>query len=773
MRDRLLALLALLLLCAVLLDWLFPLPPSLFPPFSKVVYFRDGRVARVFLTPDDKLRIRVKVEKLPDHVKKAFIAAEDRWFYYHPGVNPLAVIRALADNIRAGRIVSGASTITMQIVRIAEPRPRTLLSKIKEALRALQLELHFNKDDLLEIYLNIAPFGGNIEGVAAASLAYFGITPDRLSLSQAATLAALPRMPSKLAPGRDVEALRRERDRVLRRMCRAGFINRQALLKALKDPVPSRRLPLPFLAPHASRWVAQSFPLRDNLRTTLDYHIQKAVEEITRSYHRSFLEERGIKNVSVVVIDARTMEIVALVGSQDFFSREGGQVLGFLAKRSPGSALKPFLYALAFEKGLINMQTLLMDVPVSFGSYSPRNYNDYYRGMVRAGRALALSLNVPAVLLLRKVGMDEFLWLLLRLGFELKDSSRYGLSLILGGCGVSLLELTSAYAVFPSMGLYRRPRILLDQPAAVPERIFSPGTCYMISQVLSDHSRPDMPSGWEGFSEGLRIAWKTGTSYGRKDAWAIGYTPRYVVGVWAGNFTGEGIAELAGAEVAAPLLFRLFQLLEGNRTPLWFRRPRDLIAVDVCALSGMLPGPHCPERKTALVLSKRVFTRRCTFHRSYPVDPVSGYRLCPELEAELAHQRRVFVVFPSRTVTWLLSRGIRVSLPPPLHPACQSAAAGPSPKVLSPTDGANFFLQQDLPPERQRIPLLASAAPDAERVYWFVDDRMVASSSPFRPFWLLPEPGGHTIYCVDSQGRTSRPVRIVIINSYENFGGER
>ncbi len=773
MRERLLAFLAFGLISVVVLDWLFPLPSSLFPPFSKVVYFRDGRVARVFLTPDEKLRIKVKVEELPDHVKKAFIAAEDRWFYYHPGVNPFAVIRALVDNLKAGRIVSGASTITMQIVRIAEPRPRTFVSKIKEALRALQLELHFNKDELLEIYLNIAPFGRNIEGVAAASLAYFGTTPDQLSLSQAAVLAALPRMPSKLAPGKNARALRKERDRVLRRMLRAGFIDRQTFLNALKDPVPEGRRPLPFFAPHASQWVVQAFPFKDNLRTTLDYHLQKAVERITHSYHSGFLEERGIKNVSVVVMDARSREILALVGSQDFFSKEGGQVLGFLAKRSPGSALKPFLYALAFEKGLINMQTLIMDVPVKFGSYSPHNYNDYYRGMVRAGRALALSLNVPAVLLLKKTGMDEFLWLLLQLGFDLKDSRRYGLSLILGGCGVSLLELTSAYSVFPSMGLYMRPRILLDQPEAKPERIFSPGTCYMISQVLSDHSRPDMPSGWEGFSGGVRIAWKTGTSYGRKDAWAIGYSPRYVVGVWVGNFTGEGVAELAGADVAAPLLFRIFQLLEGNKQPLWFRRPRDLIAVDVCALSGMLPGPYCPERKEAWVLSKRVFTERCTLHRSYPVDPVSGYRLCPELEARVPHRQMLFVVFPSRTITWLLSRGIRVSLPPPLHPACQTLSAGASPKILSPTEGANFFLQQGLPTERQKIPLLASVAPDAEKVYWFVDDRLVASTSPYRPYWLMPLPGSHTIYCVDSQGRTSKPVRIVIINSYEDFGGTK
>lgn len=757
-------------LALFLLDRFFPLKyEKLFPDFSRVVYFRDGRVARVYLTRDDKFRVYVPIEKIPAHVVNAFIASEDRWFRYHPGVNLFSVIRALKDNLKAGRVVSGASTITMQVARLMEPKPRTVKSKAIEALRAFQLELHFSKKKILEIYLNITPYGGNIEGIGAASIAYFGVPVEEVSLAQAAVLAALLRSPEKLKPGYDRKKLAEARKRVLFRMWKAGFIPEEEREAAAKEPLPEGRIKIPFEIPHAADWLRKIFPGKREYRTTIDYEMQKGVEKLVRS-HYQWISGRGVRNLSVVVIKNKGREILALVGSQDFFSEEGGQIAGFLALRSPGSALKPFLYAIAIEEGMINMETLLRDVPVQFGSYEPRNYGDVYRGLVKAKEALAYSLNVPAVLLLRKTGMERFFYLLKDLGFSsLKSPRYYGLPLILGGCEVSLLELTSAYSVFADKGIYRKPRILMDEPESPGIKVLPEGSCYLISEVLTEHNRPDLPQVWQLSKDLPKIAWKTGTSYGHKDAWSIGFTPHYTVGVWVGNFDGEGVADLVGSEYAAPLLFKIIKFLEMGKPPAWFKKPDDLAEIEVCALSGMLPSDSCPHRKRTFVLANRVPTERCSFHRIFTVDLKEKNVICPELTKWLKYKEKVYTLFPSETLRWLMLRGVELQLPPPVHPACRCDLGGRAPVILSPESEALFVLRPTLPLSKQKIPFIARIRFPATRLYWFVNDELVAVVSPFETFWFLPKQGVHEVYCMDSEGRTSRKIKIRVVKAGRYF----
>lgn len=738
------------------LDWIFPLPlESLHPLPSQVILDRHGSLLRITLAPDEHWRIPVKLRDVSPDLVRSLVSSEDRWFYWHFGVNPLAILRAGWTDLRSGEVVSGASTIPMQIARMMEPKPRTLWAKTWEAFRALQLEWHFPKKKLLEFYLNLAPYGGNLEGVGAASYFYFGKSPARLSLGEAALLTALPRSPNAYDPTRHPATARAVRDRVLHQLGRQRVFSGSQIAAALQQKVPVKRWDPPIEAPHFCRYVSYRFPDQAHLETELDLPTQKAAEKIV-SAHIDALREEGVQNASVVVIENRNRAVRALVGSAGFFEdRFQGQVNGALARRSPGSTLKPFLYALAIDRGLIVPDSFLLDIPTDFSGYVTENYDGVYRGKVTVRRALIHSLNACTVRLLARVGLKGFLTLLRRGGLTSLDRpvSEYGLPLILGSGEVRLLDLTTLYVALANGGVYAPSRLLpgTEQPG---RRLFSRESAYLVTQVLTKLQRPDLPESWSLARGVPTVAWKTGTSYGHRDAWSVGFSSRYTIGVWVGNFDGHGRKGISGAEFAAPILFDLFRALEpdGSRLP----KPRGLRleTLEVCSLSHQLLGPFCPHRTRITYIPGKTHLTECDQHRRVFVDAKSGRILTGDCLARRSHKAKLLTVYPPELVAWWSAQGEPVPALPSFAPGCGEIPAAAPPRIVSPQAQTPYVVRSGAPLRFQKIRLTAQAGPYTARLFWYQDGTLVGSGKPDRPLFLALQSGFHRLVVVDDAGRT-------------------
>ena len=737
---------------------IFPLPlDKLNKPPSRFVYARDGRLLRCFISVDDYWRKPVALEDISPLLIKSVLAREDRWFYYHPGVNVFSLFEALIDNIKAGEIVRGGSTITMQIARMIEPKPRTVKSKLIEILRAMQLELHYSKSELLELYFNIAPYGGNIEGIGAASYFYFDKSPIELTAGQAALLTSIPNSPTYLRPDLNVDNCYDARARVLAYMLDGKIIDSLQYQAALLEKINPEKTSPPFKAPHLCRDLALEYPGQGEITTTIDSKIQQTCEAIVKHYQYA-LQTRAINNAAVIVIDNRSSEVLALIGSPDFFdNKHQGQINGATALRSPGSALKPFAYALALDEGIISPAIYLEDLPVYYSGYSPENYDDSYRGVVSAADALRMSLNVPAVNLCAQTGLDKFFKVLKSGGLSTLNGKYYdyGLPLVLGSCEVKLLELTNLYSALGRGGIWRPYRLIKDDSRMAGDTLFSPEASYIIAEILSDVTRPDFPSSWE-FSANLpKIAWKTGTSYGRRDAWSIGFNPHYTVGVWVGNFTGEPSPNLVGAESAAPILFDIFTTISSKTEDGWFTRPENVGIRDVCALTGLIPGPFCKSTKEELYIHGVSPSRRCDVHQVLTLDSHTGCKLCPYCSEGKNTIDSVFQIWPAKISTWLKKSGSLTQTVPIHNPDCRGTYYGDRPEITSPKPDVNYIIRDYLPASQQGILLDASAASGTKDLYWFIDGVLYGKIRPGERLFYIPQAGKHNIICSDDQGRSS------------------
>ena len=743
---------------------LIPLPQtSLFRPTATLVFDQKAKLLRAFQSTDDKWRVRTPLTQISPALQKMLLGYEDQWFYWHQGVNWVAFGRAAMQNFQAKEVVSGGSTLTMQIARMIEPKERSYQSKLLEVARASQLEMVFGKKKLLEIYFNIAPYGGNIEGVAAAAWLYFGKEPSQLSDGEAALLAAIPNSPERFRPDRYPKAARKARDLVLNRAWKSGIIKKNEYLSALREEIPSERLKLPFSAPHLALELKRRYPGEARLYSTLDQATQLFCEEQLGAHLRK-LRQEGITNGAIIVIDNQRQELVAAVGSGEFFNKNlGGQVNGYLAPRSPGSALKPFVYALGIERGLITPQSYLEDVPVDFGGgYAPENFDRSFSGIVPAREALAKSLNVPAIMLLSKLGEQGLYQLLRTANFStIKAVDHYGLSIVLGGCEVTLLELTSLYSTLAKNGAYAPPKLLRDEVGQVPLQLFSAGTAYIITDILEEVRRPDLPACWE-FTSLPRVAWKTGTSYGHRDAWSVGYNPRYTIGVWCGNFNGDGKPGLVGAEVAAPLLFDLFNYMNRQGSAGWFVKPRGVGVRKVCALSGQLPGVSCTSQVSEYYLTDRSSDEECKLHQVVKLDAKTGYRLPPHyLSGTRQTVDHYYLHWPARVASWLSSNGQPVNELPALIPDWQGVIAGQPPLIHSPASDYQYQLREGITSDYQKISLEAAASNEVRKLYWFVDGKLFGTAKPGERLFYPPLPGVHQVVCQDDQGRSSA-VKLVV-----------
>ena len=734
--------------------WPFPIEALRRPP-AVVVAGRDGAPLRIFLPPDGRWRIPVRMDEVSPEMIRALVASEDRWFRWHPGVNPLAIARAAWSNVRAGRVVSGGSTIPMQLARLAEPKPRTIGSKALETFRALQLTWRFRKDDLLILWLNNAPCGGNLEGVGAAAWFYFGKTPAQLSLGEAALFTALPRSPAALDPAAHPEAAKAARDRVLDRLAALQVFPEREIADARRQPVPITRRRPPFAAPHVAQVALDRFPGEARIATTIDARVQRTAEEQVAG-RIADLRRQGVGNAAVVVIENGSRAVRAMVGSAGFGEISfQGQVNGATARRSPGSALKPFLYAMAFDGGRIVPDSYLLDVPTDFSGYVAENYDGQYRGRVLARDALILSLNAPAVRLLSQAGLEPFVDLLHRGGLTTLDrpAGAYGLPLILGSGEVTLLDLTNLYATLADGGVHRPYRLRPGAPGP-GERLFSSEAALLVAQILGDLRRPDLPSAWDLTRDVPAVAWKTGTSYGHRDAWAVGFSGRWTIGVWAGNLDGRGQKGISGADHAAPLLFDLFRSIEGGAGRLAEPPGPRLERAQVCALSHDLAGPFCPERARVVTLAGRTALPECAYHRRVFVDARSGEILAGSCLASRPHREKVVTIWPAELVAFWRSEGTAPPAAPRLSAACGDIPGEGAPQIVSPGATTPYRVRRDAPVRFQQIPLVARAAAGAGRLYWYRDGLLVASGEPEARLFLPPDPGIHRLVVVDDAGRT-------------------
>ncbi len=742
----------------VLLDLIFPLPKQkLNPPASPVVYDNQGHLQYVFLAPDDAWRIRVKIDRISPLLKKSVLAFEDRHFYWHFGINPISIVRAGLANLRAGHIVQGGSTITMQVARMIEPKRRTFGSKLIEAFRALQLEVHYSKRKILEFYFNLAPYGGNIAGVGAASYLYFDRSPDHLSLGEDALLTAIPNSPTPLRPDLHPKAARLARQKVVAILKRRHVFDPKKLQESLAEPIPRKRFSPPRKIPHLSNWLVRNYPNRGKYVTTIDSRIQNLAESALQNDLKP-LRSKGIFNGAVVIIDNHRHAVRALVGSYDFNdARHQGQVNGATAPRSPGSTLKPFIYTLAFDRGLISPKSILFDIPANYSGYRPVNYDEMYHGTVTAEDALIRSLNVPAVKLYARMWGNGLYTFLKKAGVSTLRGNDlyYGLSLVLGGCDISLVELTNLYSGLASGGKFDSYRLLKDQKIGPGKRLLSEGACFLTAEILSRLHRPDLPSVWQSATDLPKIAWKTGTSYGHKDAWSVGFTPDFTVGVWVGNFDGAGVPELVGAEAAAPILFSIFQGLRSARGNRWFVCPNNVKIRRVCAVSGMIPTKNCDATVTELYLPGISSNAPCTVHRKILIDNATKTRLCSACKTGRKYTEKIVEIWPPRVASWLKKNGYPVDEIPERFPGCSHLAGEDDPIIQSPAAKADYFIRPEADVRFQKILLKASVASDTRKIFWFLDGKLIWSGNPFVRKFILPEPGKHKLICLDNEGRSS------------------
>lgn len=732
-------------------DVVFPLPS--FAPYSQAIYGTDSVLLHLSLSADDKWRLRSRPGDLNASMARVVLFREDRWFWIHPGVNPVAVVRAVWQNTRHGNRVSGASTITMQVARMLERRPRTYSSKLAELFRALQLEWHYSKREILNLWLDHIPYGGNIEGIRAASLFYYGCEPGVLSQAQLAALLVIPNNPNALRPDRHPDRLRKERNRWLMRMHTGGLITRRVLDDALSEPLTMQRRPAPDGIPHLARWLRKRYPRQEEIYTFIDSEKQKKCMQVAVDAAR-LLQYKGISNLAVMVMNNATGAVEAYVGSVDFHAvAASGQVDGLQAIRSPGSTLKPFLYTLAFDLGHITPLMTINDVATSFGGYSPENYDEKFNGRVTISEALARSLNLPAVKILEQTGLDPFIRFMEKAGFRTIERNKHklGLSMILGGCGVTAIELTGGYSAFARGGVALIPRFTTTSPFTT-DTLFSEEASWMTSRILSLPTRPDLPVMYENSTNLPPVAWKTGTSYGRRDGWAVGFNSHYTITVWTGNFDGRGAIGLSGTDVATPVLFRLFQTLDSRPVRDWLRIPGNLSFRQVCSESGFLPGDSCHHLVTDACITGVSPTNRCEHLKAVWTNKAGTVSFCAECIPESGAVRRWYPNLTPDLLAWYSENKIAYKPIPPHNPRCERVLGTGAPVIVSPADQAEYFIASS---DSTPLMLRCQTEGDVTSVHWYLNHRLLKTTGRSEPLFFKPPSGTLRIGCADDKGRSS------------------
>lgn len=743
----------------LLIGYIFCLPRQLFHvPYSTVVTDRNNELLGARIAPDGQWRFPPRTTT-PAKIQACFIEFEDNHFFHHWGVNPVSIGRAAYQNLKAGRVISGGSTITMQTIRLARNNPRTFSEKFIEMIWATRLEFRYSKEKILSLYVSHAPFGGNVVGLDAAAWRYFGHSADDLSWAEAAMLAVLPNSPAMIHLSKSRQALLDKRNRLLTRLHTKGVLDDSSYKLALSEPLPQEPKPLPQIAPHLTDYFYQTRNGNYSV-STIDRGIQLQIEELIERWNGEF-SRSDIRNIAILVIDVQKNQPIAYCGNVHFNkTNSGNQVDIIRSPRSTGSILKPFLYYAMLQEGSILPHTLLPDIPININGFAPQNFSQQFEGAVPASEALARSLNIPTVTMLQRYGVPKFYNFLKQTGISTltRPASHYGLSLILGGAEGTLWDITCAYTDMARClkGLDKTDCSLLLSDSAhnassvVPTSSFSPCAVWQTFEAIKEVNRPEEID-WRTIPSMQTIAWKTGTSYGFRDAWAVGVTPRYAVGVWVGNATGEGKPGLVGARTAGPVMFDVFNLLPSSP---WFVRPSEgFVDAEVCHLSGHLKGRFCEETDTILILPAGLKTEACPYHHRINLSADGTQRIyesCINTEATI--QKNWFTL-PPVWEWYYKQRHPEYKTLPPFKPGCGEDILRPM-QFVYPTMNARIFLPRQMDGSKSQLTFeLVHSVPKAT-VYWHLDNNYLAETQDFHKISLLPSSGKHTMTAVDNEGNT-------------------
>jgi len=739
---------------ALLVAYYCCLPRRLFDrPCATVVTDSNGQLLGARIASDGQWRFPHS-DSVPEKFRICVVEFEDRRFYLHPGIDPLAMIRATVHNIRQKRIVSGGSTITMQVVRLSRNRSRTFAEKLCETLLATRLELRCSKSEILALYASNAPFGGNVVGLEAAAWRYFGRPADRLSWAETATLAVLPNAPSLINLSRNRQALLNKRNRLLEKLLAHGHIDRSTFDLALAEPLPDRALPLPDSAPHLVEWCAHNHA-ETSCRTTIDGDLQHNVENLL-ARHNSEFARQGIRHLAAMVVEVPTAKVVAWCGNVGFNEAgEGNQVDVLLSQRSTGSILKPFLLCAMLQEGEILSRTLQPDIPLNINGFAPQNFNRGYEGAIAAEEAVSRSLNVPLVAMLRRYSVPKFYNFLKQnhVADLPQPSEHYGLSLILGGAEASPADVVMAYANMARSlhGLGgKRYSLLIDEEAQDLPVTFDPAAVRQVFEALTEVNRPEQID-WRAMPSMRRVAWKTGTSFGARDAWAAGVTPSHAVIVWAGNASGEGRPDLSGARTAGPVMFDIFELLPQTS---WFKQPAgQLVEAEVCSRSGMLKSRHCEMYDTALICPAGLRSQPCTF--CIPVNLTADRRFRVHQTCAEAGEiiQSSWFVLPPAWAWYYRRQHPDYQPPPPFSNTCASSTEIPM-QFIYPQSDVKISLPRQMDGSRSPVTFeLAHNRPNAT-VYWHIDNDYIASTADFHKLTVNLTEGRHNLTAVDDEGNS-------------------
>jgi len=738
----------------LLLAFILSLPNPLFDvPYSPVLFDREGNLLGAQVASDGQWRFP-GTEKVNEKFSLALIEAEDRRFRIHLGVDPLAIARAAYQNLRGKRIISGGSTISMQTIRLARgARKRTFFEKFIEAYLAVRLEAGNSKNKILALYAANAPFGANVVGLEAAAWRWFGRSSNDLSWAEAAVLATLPNSPALIHPGRNRETLKAKRDSLLNKLFMKGYFDEETLILSIAEPLPGEPLPLPRIAPHLlDRFVLEArrnSSLKKSARfvTTIDRGIQLRVTEIlNRASDRFALN--GIFNGACVVLNTQTGETAAYVGNTNTLHAPDVDIAS--SRRSSGSLLKPFLYAAMLDSGDILPSSLVSDIPTRIGSFSPENMSRNYLGVVPADEALARSLNVPAARSLRVYGVERFARFLRSLGLTtlFRPGNEYGLPLILGGAEVTLFEITKLYA---NLGR-------TADGYSTGSSLISCGAAWLTLEALVNAARPGEEAIWREYAGARHIAWKTGTSYGFRDAWAVGVTPEWTVGVWIGNASGEGRPELRSTVTSAPVLFEIFSVLSslgGNRNT-WFSKPTiELQQVEVCASSGFPASVNCANTKYVDIPKNAPAARPCRFCQMIILDDTLTHRIILGSGVSAAAVERKWFVLPPAEEWYFRRWNLDYKpLPPYLNSKDLSNRGEGVLALFNPEPDSQVYVPRELDNSEGKIVFSAAHRNETEIIYWHLDDIFLGYTQTFHEMEARPKPGLRTLTLVDSNGNT-------------------
>ena len=743
------------ILAFLVTGYIFCLPRHLFHvPYSTVVTDRNEELLGARIASDGQWRFPPR-NTTPEKIKECLITFEDKHFYHHWGVNPFAIGRAFYQNVKNKRIVSGGSTLTMQTIRLARNESRTFREKLIEMIWATRLEFRASKEEILSMYISHAPFGGNVVGLDAAAWRYFGHSADDLSWAESAMLAVLPNAPAMIHLSKGRKTLLDKRNRLLKQLLEKKTIDSSTYELAISEPLPDEPHPLPHIAPYL---VSRFYQERNGeySRSTINKGIQTQVEDLAERWSNEF-RRSDIRNLAILVIDIPSNQVVAYCGNVHFDRKQGGnQVDVIQAPRSTGSILKPFLYYAMLQEGSLLPDMLLPDVPVNINGFTPQNFSMQFEGAVPASEALARSLNIPAVTMLQRYGVPKFHSFLQQIGLKTinRSSSHYGLSLILGGAEATLWDVTNAYAMMGRslLQLPQRSCSLLLPTSRITESTdpFQPGAVWQTFDALKEVNRPEEID-WKSIPSMQTIAWKTGTSYGFRDAWAVGVTPRYAVGVWVGNATGEGKPGLVGAQTAGPVLFDIFNLLPSSS---WFTRPAGIfVEAEVCRKSGHLKGRFCDETDTLLVLPAGLRTEACPYHHLVTLSADESQRIyenCANTEPTL---RKSWFTLPPVWEWYYKQHHPEYKPLPPFKAGCGEDTFQPM-QFIYPPMNARIKLPKQLDGSKGFLTVeLAHNNPNAT-VFWHLDETYQAQTQDFHKISLQPAAGKHSLTAVDGEGNT-------------------